>query len=243
MDNFNLNDNIERFKKTIKNEKDFLEKELSKESDISVYVQAIYLGYLDIARSFSGQTKVKKDDQTIKDIAEKMKNYIDGNENDFNNNFYAVCDVLCDEDTYKMKFGQAQKIINMAYKYLYCIANDELKNRFDNCHLPLDSVMLEWIYRNIKTADNNKLKKVDTLSKMDWGNEKEKGSYDYYKTYINNYCKDNKKTPLQLDFEHWVTVSQELAAKSYLSKFTKDEREKKIHLEILNKIIKDKIVL
>ena len=43
--------------------------------------------------------------------------------------------------------GQAQKIINMSFKYLFCCAdirNSKLSH-FTWCHMPLDSVTLEWL--------------------------------------------------------------------------------------------------
>ena len=49
---------VERFKKTINKEKDFLAKSLTKETKIETYVQALYLGYLDASRTFGGQKKV-----------------------------------------------------------------------------------------------------------------------------------------------------------------------------------------
>lgn len=51
-----------------------------------------------------------------------------------------------------MKYGQAQKIVNMAFKYMYCVwyGKKEYKEYLEKCevcHMPLDSFSLEWINR------------------------------------------------------------------------------------------------
>ncbi len=234
MKSINLSFEVDRFKATIKKEKDILEKTLSNDSGIELYVQAIYLGYLDASRTFEGQRKVKKDDSEVEAIATEMKQYIDGHIADFDALFYKACETLCDK--YQMKFGQAQKIINMAYKYLYCIACEDLKKRFDKCHLPLDGIMLEWIHRNITDAKMKRLKKVDAWSKLVKGTEDEACTYMYYKKYIDSYCKEKGKTPLQLDFEYWVIMSQTLSAESYLKTFSEEELKENKHIELLKRI-------
>lgn len=53
-------------------------------------------------------------------------------------------------------YGQAQKIINMAFKYLYCLyyKYGELKEeQFADCHMPLDSFSLEWFKRKFGEDD------------------------------------------------------------------------------------------
>lgn len=232
-------EDVKRFKETINKEKDFLGKRLTKETNIETYVQALYLGYLDASRTFSGQKKVTKQDDAINQVAQIMQNYINGETNDFDSIFDNACDALCNE--YKMNFGQAQKIINMAFKYLYCIADGELKERFDKCHMPLDGIMLEWIRRNRNITDDNgnKLKKAEAWSKLPKGDVNEARSYMYYKEYVDRYCKKEDKSPLQLDFENWVTMSQTLSAENYLKSFTEAERKDKKHIELLNKLLQN----
>ncbi len=227
-------EDVKRFKETINKEKDFLAKSLTKETKIETYVQALYLGYLDASRTFGGQKKVTKKDDAIEQVAEKMQNYINGENKDFDSIFYKACDALCNE--YKMSFGQAQKIINMAFKYLYCIADGELKERFDKCHMPLDGIMLEWIRRNITDDNGNKLKKAEAWSKLPKGGENVAGSYMYYKKHVDSYCKKEDKSPLQLDFENWVTMSQTLSAENYLKSFTEVELKHNKHINILNEL-------
>lgn len=232
-------DNIERFKKTIKKEIDFLEKRLSAKG---VYEQAIYMGYLDADRTFENQSKIKKDDSEVEKIAVKMKSYIDSDRDDFDTMFYEVCEDLCNNYD-GMKFGQAQKIINMAFKYLYCIADNNVRPRFNKCHMPLDGIMLEWIHRNLKDKDGKVIKKVDSWSKIDKGTEDkdEADTYLYYKKCIDKYCKENNKTPLQLDFEHWVEMSQVIAAENYVKNFVKEELNENKHIKLLEKPVREKM--
>lgn len=74
-----------------------------------------------------------------------------------------------------LKYGKAQKIVNMTFKNAYClqhngIKEDEFEKYFEHCHMPLDSIILEWVKRTqawlcSKDAENNdcKKKKAETL--------------------------------------------------------------------------------
>lgn len=43
--------------------------------------------------------------------------------------------------------GKAQKIVNMTFKYMYCFDNaDQYANKFEPCHIPLDSYILDWFF-------------------------------------------------------------------------------------------------
>lgn len=75
-----------------------------------------------------------------------------------------------------LKYGKAQKIVNMTFKNAYCLKN-KVNSKFTNCdkyyeycHMPLDSIILEWVKRTqawlcSKDAENNdcKKKKAETL--------------------------------------------------------------------------------
>ena len=74
-----------------------------------------------------------------------------------------------------LKYGKAQKIVNMTFKNTYClqhngIKEDKFEKYFEHCHMPLDSIILEWVKRTqawlcSKDAENNdcKKKKAETL--------------------------------------------------------------------------------
>lgn len=49
-------------------------------------------------------------------------------------------------------YGKAQKVVNMTMKYLYCLKGaeqEQYKEKFQYCHMPLDSFMLEWFWREV----------------------------------------------------------------------------------------------
>lgn len=62
-----------------------------------------------------------------------------------------------------VRYGKAQKIVNMTFKYLFCLfysdsvdgkLNREEQHKyhvlFRRCHMPLDSFIIEWIYRETR---------------------------------------------------------------------------------------------
>ena len=74
-----------------------------------------------------------------------------------------------------LKYGKAQKIVNMTFKNAYCmqhngIKEDKFEKYFEHCHMPLDSITLEWVKRTqawlcSKSAESSgcKRKKAETL--------------------------------------------------------------------------------
>lgn len=48
----------------------------------------------------------------------------------------------------RLAYGKAQKIINMTFKYTFCLDGAKEKQEyFKYCHMPLDSLTLEWFWR------------------------------------------------------------------------------------------------
>ena len=145
-----------------------------------------------------------------------------------------------------MTFGQAQKIVNMAFKYLFCLAKDEkIRQKFDVCHMPLDGIMLEWIFRNCKNVDGTVLlkKHKGAWSKMNKGSDEEQIDNEVYYTY-EFYRKillySFPDTPLlQLDFENWREMSLVMAVEAYLKNFKEEERKEGLPLKIIEKKIQD----
>ena len=90
-----------------------------------------------------------------------MKNYLRADKlESFDEIHKKICVNLiekCKERT-NMTYGQAQKIINMAFKYLYCCKHDSaMEERFKACHMPLDSFSLEWFKRKFKEKNFSNL--------------------------------------------------------------------------------------
>ena len=53
-------------------------------------------------------------------------------------------------NNYDARYGHAQKVVNMAFKYLLCCDGaynkQEVKEKFANCHMPLDKYTLLWFF-------------------------------------------------------------------------------------------------
>ena len=122
-----------------------------------VFPAAVKLGYLDMCRTCSGIGKKISDEQR-KDIFDAIgaeikagmgKSCSIAKQEDFDALHEKLCQ-FCTEQfkkyDYSITYGQAQKIIHMAFKYLYC-CNDAEKYEetvFSHCHMPLDSFILKW---------------------------------------------------------------------------------------------------
>ncbi len=118
--------------------------------DEELFRNAVWQGYLDASRTFSG-IKGKKTDRNcgaFKKLADAIRSYFEKND-DFNHKKWCE-DFISDMKEfydYDARYGQAQKVVNMAFKYLYCCEGAEkYKDKFDKCHMPLDQYTLAWLF-------------------------------------------------------------------------------------------------
>lgn len=128
--------------------------EWSLENNDEVYTAAVHLGYLDMCRTCHGiGTKVSDDERTasFKTLGEKIKGLLDDSSIDSQEAFDAKHKELCKEYMdlleyygYPIKYGQAQKVVNMAFKYLFCCEDASSKPAFEYCHMPLDGLIMNW---------------------------------------------------------------------------------------------------
>ena len=71
--------------------------------------------------------------------------------------------MCCNKTKIEFLFGQAQKVVNMFFKYFYTFKND-LKipeSCFDVCHCPVDNITLKRIYLLTKNSSQEIVKLVD----------------------------------------------------------------------------------
>lgn len=139
-----------------------------------------------------------------------------------------------------LKYGKAQKIVNMTFKNAYCLSNKE-NSKFTNCdkyyeycHMPLDSIILEWVKRtqaSIKNSEYLHKGRIPSWSKMNYKEEPDfltsggkkyygykdiqKAIFEYFSKYVDKntttkYLKGY--TPLQAEFFVWKYMQLELAA-------------------------------
>ena len=115
----------------------------------NIYQCAVAQAWLDVCRSVTVNNKTKSKINRAKDmIAEMLEKYFNGKPKNAEA-FESWYDSLLSNSTTNIPLtvGQAQKIINMSFKYLFCCADirNNKMSHFSWCHMPLDSVTLEWL--------------------------------------------------------------------------------------------------
>ena len=112
-------------------------------------------------------------------------------------------------------FGNAQKLVNMAAKYLFiaCYADESLKKRFEKCHCPMDSIMIKAVLAglDIKERKKHKLKMSTSWSTKDCNLEK----YNDFQALVKDACKaedcqvGSVLSPIEYDYLHWEAFAKE----------------------------------
>lgn len=199
--------------------------------------------------------------EPLKTVAKELLKYFKENKEEnketFNNKHTKWCKALIkDYSSYldeKLTYGQAQKIINMAFKYLYCIfaENEKLeekKEKFKYCHMPLDKFSLEWVKRYFKKGN------VQSWSRMEEKDyENKKYGYNTYSKNIKEYCEqkyDGQISPLQLDFVVWSKMQKIMATEEFIKTFEEDDdkwvqkaiRDEKYDIGNLSKILEKRLI-
>ena len=239
--------------KKIKDIEDNDEKKKPEDSVKTSIETAVGLAYNDVKRTLHGIDGKGKEAKSnvISEFYVFFSNHSNAlAQSAFDNAHDKLCNAWIgsfDDNSPLGTYGKAQKIVNMTFKYLYCYADDILKERFKYCHMPLDSFTLEWFKRNIQEVDPTKIgswskmedEKSDTIKIP---KNKEKYYYPFYVKkiveFINNINQgkpeEDKLTPLQLEFIIWPQMQLELATENYLFALT-DEYKKTTEKEKLRK--------
>ena len=114
--------------------------------------------------------------------------------NDFCNDFNAV--LRTSNYAKRIKYGKAQKIVNIAFKYLYLFCDVVPGNpgHFTFCHFVIDSITLAWYKKYIAPKCS-----VGNWSDMTYG------EYIEIQEKIRKYISKNipDKTPFEAEFEIW----------------------------------------
>ena len=137
------------------------------------------------------------------------------------------------------KYGKAQKVINMTFKYIYCLEGaKEREDYFRFCHMPLDSITLEWFYRlkekGVKITIDNKEEKIcrkypswSNLRKTSSGEKKDR-EYGYVdiQNAIRKYLENNiELTPLKVEFIIWPQMQLAMAEEGLFSQLVGAEKD------------------
>ena len=117
-------------------------------------------------------------------------------------------------------FGNAQKLINIMVKHTYsfCYFTPELREKFRYCHCPLDSIMLNEVWKRYKEKLGEK-KRKEVLKSTEffcrpWGNEGQEGyvqpevyefpeRYLKYQTAIREIIGEEDLYPIEFDYMVW----------------------------------------
>ena len=136
--------------------------EWSLENNDEVYTAAVKLGYLDMCRTCHGIGAKVSDAQrkeSFEKLGGKIKGLLNNSSIDSQEAFDAKHKELCNEymDLLKnvIKYGQAQKVVNMAFKYLFCCEDASSKPAFKYCHMPLDGLIMNWCKKELKISVNS----------------------------------------------------------------------------------------
>jgi len=186
--------------------------------NLELFKTAVLLGYNDTKRTLTNIGAFWKDKQEQKEclfnaLAERIRNLFTcqcaktWHED--------LCEFFC-ENLRKLgytniNYGQAQKVINMAFKYLFCYDGAEAyKSVFEKCHMPLDSYTLAWYRKLPKAKDEKAHIRYDTK----WSNLEE-AQYKAIQVHIltclkkgcqivtNNTVSDLPEQPFYAEFIIW----------------------------------------
>ena len=183
--------------------------------------------------TFRTEKGIKKEaiQPSIDNAIETVRDYIlqtpnEENQDSFDEKHKTWCEEFrtnCAEADFSASVGKAQKVINMAFKYFYCCQDaEDYACAFKHCHMPLDSLTLEWFYRTANRKKKYTRDKIPARSKLCYKSEESapKLSYesiqeDIRKHFENRNKKSNdeyKWTPLTAEFVIWPQIQLELAA-------------------------------
>ena len=263
----------EQFKKRVKMFQEA--RSLQKKKDI---YEAVKNAYKDFTPRTVHLLDKNIDPAKVKEVDEKRKEVLGWLSEEFSNLFrntpadfdfqkwhHETCESFLDkfddaiEGVYQeIKYGKAQKIVNMTFKYLYCFGGAEKYNNiFKQCHMPIDSFTLNWYWLEIiKTgyikSDTGKKILKDQLPNS-WSDMTEE-QYDAIQKNIEAYLEDGKKQykisdegliplpskPFYAEFIIWAEEMKKAAQESMnkvLDKYGEDE----VFLNAVQNAVQEKI--
>ena len=185
---------------------------------------AIEKAYRDLQRTMrgfpkSGESKKnegKKQDVILRDeikknarerIRVKIDNMIKCNSTEqttFDKLHEDACEALIEEfkkNEYEgFTIGQAQKWINMTFKYLNLLDYNGIEKIYEFCHIPIDRYILEYM------LEKNIIEKENFKKAIHWSKIKKYEDYFEIQEKFRDKCKG--KIPLDEEFEIWKDKKQ-----------------------------------
>lgn len=166
-----------------------------------LFIDAFQQAYLDASRTFRGIGNVSDKNKIFDTYAKKVQEYFQNPKEDFDTWHTRWCTEFTKSFIgYSAKYGQAQKILNMMIKYLYCCDGAQTMDVvFNNAHMPLDTYTLNWYKREVLKGKYSK-KECGYVIK-EWSNL-DKGTYCWIQREIKEYLA-NIRSPLETEFIIW----------------------------------------
>ncbi len=180
--------------------KDKFKKEAFKFKGDETEEKAIEKAYADMSRRATGHNEQMKTDCLAWLIEDEIfKNALNcKTQEDFDVWHKDTCIKLKEIHKDFGTIGRAQKVINMAFKYLSCV-DSEYDAILPFCHMTLDSYTLNWYKNNVR--------KKEQKAPAEWSKIK-----DYYNEYypiqekIRNYLKNDPKYSIRIGEETTKTI-------------------------------------
>jgi hypothetical protein len=116
--------------------------------DDALFMNAVWQAYLDASRTFTGIKSTTDNSNAFMELASSIQRYFKGEE-EFDHSKWCTTFIanIMRYNQYEARYGQAQKVLNMAFKYLYCCDGAEkYAEKFEPCHMPLDQYTLAWLF-------------------------------------------------------------------------------------------------
>lgn len=167
--------------------------------------KAILMSYIEKVLNNEFESQENHDAFFLKTANEICKE-INGNKPDYANDIFS--------------FGNAQKLINITAKHIYgfCYYNPSLRDAFRYCHCPLDSIMLNKVWKMYqedfgKDTRKTKLLSIEFFCKP-WGNEGAQENiqpellsfpsrYMKFQNAIRDIIGNDNLYPLEFDYLIW----------------------------------------
>lgn len=151
------------------------------------------------------------------EIVKSRESIISFMENELLNNPKNICDnfnewhnCICQRKEFNMRYGVWQKLVNMTFKYLYCIEETfpEFNCIWEECHCPIDTVISKQIHIKLTQMgfEQSELmlsyKVANSDSTVNWNNIT-KNDYLKLQNQIKYICEKENIYPIEFDFLYW----------------------------------------
>jgi hypothetical protein len=214
-------------------------------TEIDDIVLAVKKAYIDMSpRTFKNNGSEggesldpQKKEALFKHLAKKISDYMKNGADDFETWHHKLCEYFIKEFSAILEeagknpidatYGKAQKIVNMTFKYLYCFDDaPAYAERFEPCHMALDSYILSWVSEWFIAQYNKEKPKEKKLSKSGknqlpkWSHMAYKAENDSVPQYIEiqdaikkKVEEDFHKPPIEAEFEIWYDARKKAEKK------------------------------